>query len=164
MASLQAHNENFTDKQEREMKRLDAELAKKTSDLNSMIMELTGRVKSCEEDIAEGPDEIHGQEVDDNGLSSMRNPDVGKSVHGELQSGDDDDGVNIGEDMKNSISKKASDIASVESPHSKMDATKASNEMLIVNPISVASKGSLEPQKESPTRGKKSTRKLPQSS
>lgn len=105
MGSLQQHNDNFTDKQEREMKRLDAELAKKTSDLNSIIMELTGRVKSCEEDIAEGPDEIRGKDIDASGLSSKRNLEVGKSVHGELQSGDDDDGVNIGEDMKNSISK-----------------------------------------------------------
>ena len=65
MGTLQQHNESFTEKQERELKRLDAELAKRTSDMNSMIMELTGRVKSCEEDIAEGPDEIRGQDVDD---------------------------------------------------------------------------------------------------
>lgn len=144
------------------MKRLDAELAKKTSDLNSMIMELTGRVKACEEDIAEGPDEMRGQDVDEadgdeHALSSMRDPNAGKSVHGELASGDDEDGVNIGEEMKNSLHKK-SDFNSQESPSSKAVGNKTSNEML-TQVIQVQSKGSL--QQSPPRRNQKSTKKLP---
>ena len=86
---------------------------------------------------------------------------MGKSVHGDLQSADDDDGVNIGEDMKNSIQKKASEVMSLESPSVKAEGNRASNEM-IANAASVASKGSLgSPDKVSPTR-KKSIKKLPQ--
>lgn len=42
------------EKHDREMKRLDADMAKRYSDLNSILMELKVRVKTCEDEIAEG--------------------------------------------------------------------------------------------------------------
>ena len=40
------------DDHERALKRLDAEMAKKTSDLNSFVLDLTGRLKVVEDDLA----------------------------------------------------------------------------------------------------------------
>lgn len=41
-----------SDDQEKAIKKLDAELAKKTSDLNTFIFELTGRIKAVEDENA----------------------------------------------------------------------------------------------------------------
>ena len=134
-------------------------MAKRTSDLNSIIMELTGRVKACEEEIAEGPDEMRGHDVDDNNASSMGKNDVGKSVHGDLQSGDDEDGVNIGEDIKQSMHKKSSHVISQEPASAKIG--NKPDLLFLKKEASAASKGSLiSPEKMSPKR-KLSLKKIP---
>ena len=50
--------------QDRVFKSLDAEMAKKTADLNSMIIEMSGRLKAVEEEIAEDEDGIVGKSGD----------------------------------------------------------------------------------------------------
>ena len=47
--------------QDRVFKSLDAEMAKKTADLNSMILEMQGRLKIVEEEIAEDEDGVVGK-------------------------------------------------------------------------------------------------------
>lgn len=46
------------DDQDRAIKKLDAELAKKTGDLNAFIFELTGRVKAVEDDVATDKEDL----------------------------------------------------------------------------------------------------------
>ena len=47
--------------QDRVFKGLDAEMAKKTADLNSMILEMSGRLKVVEEEIADDEDNPVGK-------------------------------------------------------------------------------------------------------